>query len=846
MKQFLLYIALLFPITLMAQGEFFDSPDSVVNRYLQLVAMHEKGYYEETIPELEDFKNHYQISQEVNFYVMICQLLGQAYYYIGNYKEAEANYLEAIDLLKQDDTDSPFYRQLLSDIGILYYDLRNYNRAEEIYQEAIYLFEKNMDLGPKFASALSNYSLVMHSLGEGLYAKMMIDWSREIILNNEGINSTYLALVLSNLSVIYGNLGYKEDEFKVLLQAKDILEREGMILGVTEIYNNIAVMYLNNKDYKQALSYFQKATKASINTIHRDFVKIQLAWTQYLLNDNNWYTTAEEASHNIISDVISKFTFMSNEERELFWENSNGELNILNTIFANSGKDKYFDYIYDNSLFSKGLLLKTSNFIKNRIYNSGDVESISLLNKKIELEKLIDQNGLQEDTLKRIKDDINAYDKLLAERSSDYASFKKELATKWSDIKNSLDKNEAAIEFIELPIIENDSITPICKYYALLVKNNLSHPKLIPLCLTNNLGDLLTKKSKTKLDAFIADMYSSDNLDHSTRNKLYSCIWEPIDKELKGINTIYYSPIGQLNSISFNALSKNSICLSEKYNLHLLSSTSEVIKLKQKKESTISDAIVYGGIKYDTGTDEMIAEARGYNNNHHLTRSIENDSTRSGWSYLEGTSKEASNIISILNKASIKSQIITDSKANEESFKALDNASPSLLHIATHGFFLSDPVQLELNPFMQKKQAKWYSNRLLRSGLLFAGANKAWLGEDIVEGIDDGILTAEEISKLNLSKTKMVVLSACETGLGEIESTEGVFGLQRAFKLAGVQTLIMSLWKVPDLATSKLMIAFYNNWTSGMELHQAFQQAQQLIKQKYPSPYYWAGFVMLD
>ena len=130
--------------------------------------------------------------------------------------------------------------------------------------------------------------------------------------------------------------------------------------------------------------------------------------------------------------------------------------------------------------------------------------------------------------------------------------------------------------------------------------------------------------------------------------------------------------------------------MSEKYNLHLLSSTSEVIKYKQKQESTISDAIVYGGIKYDTGTDEMIAEARRYNNNHHLTRSIENDSTRSGWAYLEGTSKEASNIISILKDANISSQFFTESKANEESFKALDNASPSLLHIATHGFFLSD------------------------------------------------------------------------------------------------------------------------------------------------------------
>ena len=850
MKKILLYIIIIFsfPYNAKAQGDFFESPDSVVNRYQELVALLEKGEYERVIPELTVFKNYYHnyIYQEFNFYVMICQLLGQAYYYLGNFKDAEINYQEAVDLLKQENTDSPFYRYLLSDMGILYFDLRNYNKADEIYREAIYLFEKNLDLGSKFAATLSNYSLVMHALGEDLMAKMMIDWSREIVNDNKEIGETKLAIVLSNMSVIYGNLGYKEEELNTLLQAKEILEREKIVMGEKEIYNNIAVIYLKNKEYKQALFYFEKAAKASHYSVHRNFIKMQQAWTQYLLNDNSCYTTAKNLSQDVISDVISKFTFMSNDEREKFWDGSNDELNILNTLFVVSGKDKYCDNIYDNILFSKGLLLKTSNLIKDEIYNSGDKEIISILNRKINLEKYLEQEGINEDSLKLIKDSINTYDKLLAERSSGYASFKKELTANWSDIRNSLSKDEAAIEFVEIPIIEKDSITPLRKYYALLVRNNKNHPKLIPLCLTHEFGELITKKPTIKLEKFVSELYSSDSSDQSIENKLFSFIWEPIEKELNGVRTIYYSPIGQLNSVSFGAISHNSLCLSDKYDLHLLSSTSEVIKYKQKHNTNINDAIIYGGIKYDTGTEELIAEARGYSRTHELTRSIESDSTRSGWNYLEGTEREASNIVSILEGANINSRIIKENKANEESFKALDQASPSLLHIATHGFFLSDPIQIELNPFMQKKHAKWYSSALLRSGLLFAGANRAWLGENIVEGIDDGILTAEEISKLNLSKTKMVVLSACETGLGEVVSTEGVFGLQRAFKLAGVQTLIMSLWKVPDLATSKLMIEFYKNWTSGMEVHQAFQKAQQFIKKEYPSPYYWAGFVMLD
>lgn len=848
MKNLIILLLLLNPLPCISQiqEDFFDSPDSVANLYLDLISMHLEGKYEQTIPELLAIKEHYQDIKylDFDFYVSICNLLGHAYYYIGELNKAEKTYQEIIDLLKEDELDSPFYRQTLSDLGLLYLDLRNYVKADNFFNEALFLYEKNLDFGDKFVAALSNCSIVKHNIGEGLLAKMMIDWARELITNDD-YQGKHIGLILSNMSLIYGQLGYNEDKLKMLLEAEKVIDEESPYNKIT-IYNNIAVEYLEKKDYNKALPYFEKAYKTNTNSLHRLLAGVHLAWTQYLNNDNKGYLTAVDLSQDIISDVISKFTYMSNEEREMFWENSNFELNFLNTLFVNSGKEKFNDFIYNNSLFSKGLLLKTSNLIKNEIYNSGDLESISLLNKKTELEILIEQNEIQGNTLKIVKDSINAYDKKLAEISSDYASFKEELTTSWSDIKKTLNSEEVAIEFVELPIVENDTVSFNNYYYALVIKDNLNHPKLIPLCSAQEFGELLVKKPSAKLDVFITGLYSSDNNDQTLGNRLYNIIWDPIEKELKGIKTVYYSPIGQLNSISFNSLSQNSIYLSERYDLHLLSSTSEVIKIKQKKESMINDAIVYGGIKYDTGTEEMIAEARGYKNEHHLTRSIENDSTRSGWSYLEGTAREASNIATILNQANIQSQIITENRANEESFKALDNASPSLLHIATHGFFLSDPIQLELNPFMQKKKAKHYSNLLLRSGLLFAGANKAWLGEDVVEGIDDGILTAEEISKLNLSKTKMVVLSACETGLGEIESTEGVFGLQRAFKLAGVQTLIMSLWKVPDIATSKLMIEFYNNWTGGMEIHQAFQKAQQAIKKEYSSPYYWAGFVMLD
>lgn len=317
---------------------------------------------------------------------------------------------------------------------------------------------------------------------------------------------------------------------------------------------------------------------------------------------------------------------------------------------------------------------------------------------------------------------------------------------------------------------------------------------------------------------------------------------------MENISTIYYSPIGLLHSIAFQAISHDSVPLCDKYNLNLLSSTSEVVRLKKNIPFQIDLAAIYGGISYDASDEDLIAEARSYT---HLRGSVWNtddaETTRAGWGYLSGTEKESRNVYTKLHEEGISAVLLSNTQANKESFKAFDGNSPTLIHLATHGFFLSDPKTIAQNMFMQRSETIHESNHLLnRSGLLFAGANRAWTATGIIEDIEDGILTADEISRLNLYNTELVVLSACETGLGEIVSTEGVFGLQRAFKLAGVKSLIVSLWKVPDDATSKLMQHFYDNWMNGMEVHHAFAESQKQIREEYPSPYYWAGFVILD
>jgi CHAT domain-containing protein len=172
--------------------------------------------------------------------------------------------------------------------------------------------------------------------------------------------------------------------------------------------------------------------------------------------------------------------------------------------------------------------------------------------------------------------------------------------------------------------------------------------------------------------------------------------------------------------------------------------------------------------------------------------------------------------------------------------------SPDILHIATHGFFFPDPEQNADNRLGEDNALRWSDNPLLRSGLALASANAAWTGQSAPGRFEDGIATAYEISHINLSNTKLAVLSACQTGLGDIKGSEGVYGLQRAFKMAGVDYLLVSLWQVPDQETAEFMEAFYSAWLGGKTIHQAFAKAQKKMRKKYRDVYKWGAWVLVE
>ena len=338
--------------------------------------------------------------------------------------------------------------------------------------------------------------------------------------------------------------------------------------------------------------------------------------------------------------------------------------------------------------------------------------------------------------------------------------------------------------------------------------------------------------------------------------------------------------------------------ISDYWNIYRLSSTRE-LALTQTRSSEKSSS-VYGGLKYDADTVTMINDSKKYPNVKRSVSFIKTDiidslNYRKGIAILPETLIEAVAIDSILKKRNIKNSLYTDIKGTEASFKALSGSGINILHVATHGFYWTEEETQYLDhlPFLSNYNStpKNEDKSLLRSGLFFSGADNVLKGDKLPDSVEDGVLTAKEIALLDFRNVELVVLSACQTGLGDI-SADGVMGLQRSFKKAGAKTILMSLKEVDDKATQMLMKRFYENLyirknpktNKNYSKHDALKEAQKYIREyevevevvdnqiqshhynanirkdqssktahkriekikKYASPDNWAVFVLLD
>ena len=423
----------------------------------------------------------------------------------------------------------------------------------------------------------------------------------------------------------------------------------------------------------------------------------------------------------------------------------------------------------------------------------------------------------------------NQLEREISQSSGDFAKVYNPNTPTWKDIQRHLKSDEAAIEIIRMHS-DDDQIL----YAALILRENtLYHPDLVVL----GNGDEL----EGKYFNYYQNVIHFQAFDKYTYNQY----WKKIQEKLQGVRKIYFSPDGVFHQINVATLRnpQTNRYLIDETELILVTNTKDILNSPRKtlsNESLKAVLLARPAFKMNQNT-----KSKSLNK---LKKQMSDWLVRATFSDLPGTEYEVREIKAVLSKNNWKALTYIGKDAREEVIKSVSN--PNVLHIATHGFFLQ-PYQKN---FLQYKQFELddkphyeFSDPMLRSGLLLAGVQD-YMNLEKTQSYDeeDGILTAYEALSLDLDQTDLVVLSACETGLGQVRSGEGVYGLQRAFKIAGAKAVLMSLWKVDDKATQELMQIFYKKWLAHGNKRQAFQEAQQQLRDHYHKPYYWGAFVMLS
>lgn len=602
----------------------------------------------------------------------------------------------------------------------------------------------------------------------------------------------------------------------------------------------LAQLYLTKKDYELAEKLFleiyndPQTPDVGKRSIESDLTSLYWLWGK--LEELGKYLEIDFS--NMKSDVRNAFAFMSENERENYLEKSLlGSTIKFDTYTSYSeGNEQWSEgniMAYNLALVQKGLLLSTTRDIDVIIQNAPDsIQKINTEYKQLHIlfgSPVFSESGLLRE--KRI---------VLMQYVSSQPQFLAQLNYTWEDIKKHLGEHEAAIEFINLWGITPGNLTERHPSLgALILRNNSEFPVFVKLAQDSTITNLYEFDEEGVKQCEL--LYSSP-----VSNQLYQSIWEPLLPYLSDVETVYYAPTGVLQDINLDWIEDgDSNVLATKYNLYRLSSTREI--LIRDKSRYHNNATLYGDIAYSIKESPL----------HESVKSKYRSSTRAGFGPLKGTSIELDSIKCELNSRAVRYKEFRKELASEEAFRKLSGQSPEVIHIATHGFYYSrDEIEKEYKSgnICNFIAYQGMNPELYHSGLALSGAQDTWHNEsgDISKYIemrsdDDGILLSSEIAQMDLANTDLVVLSACETALGNVKS-EGVYGLQRAFKLAGVNSLIMSLWKVDDDATQILMTSFYQNYLNGMSKREALLSAQNKVRNTpgFEDPYNWAAFILLD
>lgn len=814
--------------------------------------------------------DHQDIANDMNNLAML-------YKDQGKYGESEKLFLKAIEMYKRIyKKDHQNIANCLDNISSLCLAQGRFNDAEKFSNESMEMTSRLFPGdNPATAVRMNNHAMINESIGNFKEAESF--YIKSIDMNKRLFNSDNQLLLQNYINL--GNLYYNQNNYKSAESLYELAYEIGKNIyrddhpNIANCLNNLAKIQIKLKNYILAEKYFISSLEMQnrlYNSNHPSIAETMMELAK-LYEIQNKYELAENSylkSLNMYRDFyINNSSNLSEKEKEQFWSTIKNHFEFFYS-FVNKRLDKnplIVEDLFDYLLFSKGLLLSSVLKMKERIQNSSDLE---LKDKFKEWQSLKEYLAfLYKFTFSELKDRninrdsievyTNSLEKELASSSQLFSSKLDKTIYHWNDIKSRLKDDETLIELIRFHNSENGKLTNQISYFCLLLNGgSSSQPKLILLKNGNYLdsaGYLIYKEiNHNNFESVLSKDIRKYNKNYES---LFSKYWKPIQKMIPSGNKIYFSPDGVYNQINILTLinPNSKKYLLDEINLNQITSSKEIHSDRQNFSVLCSNKDLNGlligfpnyTLKDTLGTSINTRSTFGF-------KSLSKKSKERGYNFelLPGTKIEVESINNILKECGIKTKLLIENEATESSLKKIDN--PTFLHIATHGFFITQNENLDLKTsenfnILKTDLQKSQENPLLRSGLLLAGASSSLSDENLrSETENDGILTAFEAQNLNLDKTELVVLSACETGKGELHNGEGVYGLQRAFQVAGAKNLIMSLWKVDDEATQLMMTSFYKNWVQSGNLSDSFRKAQQFIKDKYKKPYYWGAFVLVS
>jgi CHAT domain-containing protein/Tfp pilus assembly protein PilF len=788
----------------------------------------------------------------------------------GKYSEAETLYQQALAIRKKQLGDNhPDTAKSLNNLAVLYESQGKYSEAETLYQQALTIRKKQLgDNHPDTAKSLNNLAALYES--QGRYSEAEPLYKEALAINKKQLGNSHpdTATSLNNLASLYQSQGRYSEAEPLYKEALAIRKKQ---LGdnhpdTAQSLKNLSILYQEKGDFNQAtyfyLRYLEILEKIqSLNYYPLTTAKKITRWTRP--NNSDWETIS---SNN--KNIEKKLNINTKEDsNESFYISQDNGLSIPLPFLIKTFEIQE-DHIRKN--MSYGDESQKNNFLKelDRATNipislSFESNSDNLTLRNFALTTIISYKGrildVLTNSLQILRQQINDSEsqKLLKQLEevktqesnlaftpvNKFPSFEtyrqqfNEVIRKSKELEDKVSRRSAefrnlsqpiTLEAIQKLIPTNAALVEIVRYEPFNPKATKDSEKFgkphyaVYILFANgeikaqDLGE--TQPIDDNVTAFrrnLADNKTPISQLKKSARQLDEKLTQPIRQLLGNTKTLLLSPDSALNLIPFEALvDENNQYLVENYQITYLTSGRDLLRQKEKFASQQPPLIIADPLYDQTGKKVAL--------NPNSTRSI--NLADSVFVPLDGTKAEAEAIKKLLPKATV----LTQAQATENALKQVKK--PNILHIATHGFF---------SKLTDNKNSEENENPLLRSGLVFAGVKVSQSAGD------DGVLSALEATNLNLVGTKLVVLSACDTGNGDIRTGEGVYGLRRALVIAGSESQLISLWKVSDSATKDLMIAYYQRLKNGEGRSEALRQTQlaMLKSEKQNHPFYWASFI---